>query len=146
MSCGMWCETLERKIHCPTYYGTNTSGAEPKEGEEDAKFITREVKYLKEVVVAKDPPVVHVFDVVEHGRRFYRTLSFSSDASLSLASKPPSGVRETRYAQSYLINLALLVVMRRFCCRARRLLTQFGPLVFYWLRRLTVDAQRHCLL
>lgn len=69
------------------------SGAEPPEGHEGPHMITREIKYLKEVVVAKDPPVVHVFDVVEHGRRFYRTLTFSSDASLSLASRPPSGVR-----------------------------------------------------
>lgn len=49
---------------------------------------------MKEVVVAKDPPVVHVFDVVEHGRRFYRTLTFSSDAALSFVSRPPSGVRK----------------------------------------------------
>lgn len=69
------------------------SGAEPPEGEE-MKYITRQVKYLKEVVVAKDPSVVHVFDIVEHGRRFYRTLVFSSDASLSLVSHPPVGVRE----------------------------------------------------
>lgn len=50
------------------------------------------MKYLKEVVVAKDPPVVQVFDVVEYGRRFYRTLTFSSDAALSLVSRAPSGV------------------------------------------------------
>ena len=57
--------------------------------------MTRDVKYLKEVVVAKDPPVVHVFDVVEHGRRFYRTLAFSSEVALSLVSRPPSGVSES---------------------------------------------------
>lgn len=72
------------------------AGAEPAEGEEEAKTITRDVKYLKEVVVAKDPPVVHVFDVVEHGRRFYRTLTFSSDAALSFVSRPPSGVSTSR--------------------------------------------------
>lgn len=42
--------------------------------------------------MAKDPPVVHVYDVVEYGRRFYRTLTYSSDAALSLVSRPPSGV------------------------------------------------------
>lgn len=42
--------------------------------------------------MAKDPPVVHVYDVVEYGRRFYRTLAYSSDAALSLVSRPPSGV------------------------------------------------------
>lgn len=71
-------------------------GTEPPEGEEEPVFI-REVKYLKEVVVGKDPPLVHVYDVVEHGRRFYRTLSFSSDASLSLASMPPLGVSHVRW-------------------------------------------------
>lgn len=69
-------------------------GTEPPEGEEEPVF-TREIKFLKEVVVAKDPPVVHVYDVVEHGRRFYRTLAFSSDASLSLASMPPLGVSQS---------------------------------------------------
>ena len=39
------------------------------------------VHTLKEVVVIRSPPSVHVFNVVEHGRRFYRTLVFASDAS-----------------------------------------------------------------
>ena len=29
---------------------------------------------LKEVVVFRDPPVVHLYDVVSHGRRFFRQL------------------------------------------------------------------------
>ena len=37
-------------------------------------------KTLKEIVVYRDPPVVHIYDVVEHGRRFYSTLVFSTDA------------------------------------------------------------------
>ncbi|CAM9876752.1 unnamed protein product, partial [Discosporangium mesarthrocarpum] len=65
--------------------------------------IIRERKTLKEVVVAQDPPAVHVFDVVEHGRRFLRTLVFSSDAGLSLASRPPSGVMEAGDATAHLV-------------------------------------------
>ena len=37
----------------------------------------------KEVIVYRYPPLVHVFDVVEYGRRFYRRLVFSSSAYLS---------------------------------------------------------------
>ena len=39
----------------------------------------------KEVIVMREPPVVHIFNVIEHGRRWYRSLVFSSDASCSLA-------------------------------------------------------------
>ena len=39
----------------------------------------------KEIMVKRSPPVVYVFNVVEHGRRWYRTLVFASDASYSLA-------------------------------------------------------------
>eukprot|EP00667_Euglena_gracilis_P000067 EG_transcript_67 len=34
---------------------------------------------LREMVVLRHPPVVHVYNVVEHGRRYRRTLVFSSD-------------------------------------------------------------------
>ncbi|CAM9497502.1 unnamed protein product, partial [Choristocarpus tenellus] len=51
-----------------------------KKEKKETPTVIREVKVLKEVVVCKDPPVVHVFDVIEHGRRFFRTLVFSSDA------------------------------------------------------------------
>ena len=39
---------------------------------------------LKEVVVFREPAVVHVYNVVEYGRRFFRTLVYSSDASYCL--------------------------------------------------------------
>lgn len=87
-----FCDNFYRMLNVVFSFLYDVEGAEPQDGEEEAHFITRDVKYLKEVVVAKDPPVVQVFDVVEHGRRFYRTLTFSSDASLSLVSRPPSGV------------------------------------------------------
>eukprot|EP01061_Rhynchopus_euleeides_P041314 TRINITY_DN7171_c0_g2_i1.p1 TRINITY_DN7171_c0_g2~~TRINITY_DN7171_c0_g2_i1.p1 ORF type:complete len:2989 (+),score=1239.68 TRINITY_DN7171_c0_g2_i1:95-8968(+) len=50
------------------------------------KGASADVAQIKEVVVTQDPPVVHVFDVVEHGRRFYRRQRFASDASWSLHS------------------------------------------------------------
>ena len=35
----------------------------------------------KEVVVLREPPALHVYNVVEHGRRWQRSLEYSSDAS-----------------------------------------------------------------
>jgi hypothetical protein len=49
---------------------------------------------LKEVMVMRDPCVVHVFNVVEHGRRFFRTQVYSSDASFSLHQMPVELVRD----------------------------------------------------
>jgi len=39
---------------------------------------------LKEIVIYRYPRVFHVYNVVEYGRRWYRTLIFSSDPSLTL--------------------------------------------------------------
>ena len=36
---------------------------------------------LKEVVVLRDPPTLHVYDILECGRRSFRSIVFSSDAS-----------------------------------------------------------------
>ena len=47
----------------------------------------------KEIIVLRDPPVVYVFNIVEHGRRWYRTLVFASDASCSLATLDTSIAR-----------------------------------------------------
>ena len=44
---------------------------------------------LKEVVVLRDPAVVHVYDVIERGRRWYRSLCFSSDATHCLHQLSP---------------------------------------------------------
>ena len=43
---------------------------------------------LKEVICYRYPRVFHVYNVVEHGRRFYRTLVFSSDSHFSLHDMP----------------------------------------------------------
>lgn len=56
-------------------YARTTPGSEPT---------------LKEVVVYRDPEVVHIFDVVEHGRRFYRTLVYTTDARWTLHSMSPT--------------------------------------------------------
>lgn len=39
---------------------------------------------LREVIVYRYPKVMHVYNVVEHGRRFYRKLIFSSDSYLCM--------------------------------------------------------------
>ena len=47
---------------------------------------------LKEVVCVKDPPLVHIYNVIESGRRHYRTLIFSSDADYCLRAMHPTPV------------------------------------------------------
>lgn len=44
---------------------------------------------LKEVVCFRKPPVCHIYNVVEHGRRYYRTLVYSSDAKFCLQDLVP---------------------------------------------------------
>ena len=39
---------------------------------------------MKEIVILRSPLSVQVFDVVEHGRRWYRTLAWVTDSSLTL--------------------------------------------------------------
>jgi hypothetical protein len=41
-------------------------------------------KTLKEVVVFKNPAVVHIYNLLEHGRRYYRSLIFTSDTRYCL--------------------------------------------------------------
>lgn len=43
-----------------------------------------ETEQLREVIVWRQPPVVHVYDIIECGRRHYSTLIFSSDCRLSM--------------------------------------------------------------
>jgi hypothetical protein len=44
---------------------------------------------LKEVVCFRKPPVCHIYNVVEHGRRYYRSLIYSSDAKFCLQDLTP---------------------------------------------------------
>jgi Ca2+-binding EF-hand superfamily protein len=46
--------------------------------------VASKLTVLKEVVVYRDPPAVHVFDVESHGRRFMRSLVFTSSPPHSL--------------------------------------------------------------
>eukprot|EP00931_Biecheleriopsis_adriatica_P057118 TRINITY_DN33879_c0_g1_i1.p1 TRINITY_DN33879_c0_g1~~TRINITY_DN33879_c0_g1_i1.p1 ORF type:complete len:3259 (+),score=710.44 TRINITY_DN33879_c0_g1_i1:1294-9777(+) len=50
----------------------------------------RTVQNLKEFRVQRSPPVVEVYRVIEHGRNFYRSLLFTSDAAWSFHA-PASG-------------------------------------------------------
>lgn len=43
-----------------------------------------------QLVVHRTPPVVHLYDVVEFGRRFHRTLVFTSDAGWCLHDVQPT--------------------------------------------------------
>lgn len=47
---------------------------------------------LKEIVCIKEPPLVHIYNVIEQGRRHYRSLVFSSDADFCLRSMEPTPV------------------------------------------------------
>ena len=54
----------------------------PLDGSKDGPKV--DVSLLKEIVVYQYPRVFHVFDVVEHGRYWYRSIIFSSDPDLCL--------------------------------------------------------------
>ena len=63
-----------------------------------------EFKTLKEVVVFRKQQVVHIYNVVEYGRRWYRSLVWSSDSRFTLNDLPPiwspdaSWMQPDRYA------------------------------------------------
>jgi hypothetical protein len=62
---------------------TATAAASATDGSSSSKpeqqGDTIEVQQLKEVVVIRNPPAVHVYDVVSHGRRFYRLVAITID-------------------------------------------------------------------
>ena len=46
--------------------------------------------HVKEIVIIRHPyPIVHLYDIVEHGRRYYRTQVFTSSTQRSLATISP---------------------------------------------------------
>ena len=74
---------------------------------------------MREIVVLKHPPCVQIFDVVEHGRRFYRTLSYTSDVHHCLSShegvyNPLTQTCETKNGLNALpdCNIPSLVITR----------------------------------
>ena len=56
----------------------------------EAKASLESTGIEKEVLIVREPPLVMVFNLVEHGRRWYRSLVFASDASCCLAALPAS--------------------------------------------------------
>jgi hypothetical protein len=68
----------------------------PDQANGDIAMVSVDVRTLKELVVFRNlvqgakRRVVHVYNVVEHGRRWYRTLVFTSDVRFSLATLPRS--------------------------------------------------------
>jgi len=51
---------------------------------------TATLRTLKEVVCFKHPNVVHIYNVIEHGRRWFRSLVFTSDTRYCLQELQPS--------------------------------------------------------
>ena len=47
------------------------------------------VKYWREVHCRRKEALVEVYELVEHGRQWWRALIYTSDASLSLGVPPP---------------------------------------------------------
>jgi hypothetical protein len=60
-------------------YGYQENGGNSESAGGEGSAVT-----LKEVVAYRYPKVFHIYNVVEHGRRWYRTLVFSSNPNLAL--------------------------------------------------------------
>ena len=56
---------------------------------DDCERKLTEFKSLKEVVVFRRQQVVHIYNVIEHGRRYYRSLVYTSDSRWALADLIP---------------------------------------------------------
>ena len=59
-----------------------------------------EYKTLKEVVVFRKQQCLHIYNVVEYGRRFYRSLVWSSDSRYTLTDLPPIWAPDASWMQS----------------------------------------------
>ena len=70
----------QAKATCAVLYGFILETVETNKGEKREQEST----CLKEIVVYRYPRVMQVFNIVEHGRRWYRSIVFSSDPSFSL--------------------------------------------------------------
>eukprot|EP01012_Entosiphon_sulcatum_P062087 TRINITY_DN8821_c0_g1_i1.p1 TRINITY_DN8821_c0_g1~~TRINITY_DN8821_c0_g1_i1.p1 ORF type:complete len:4205 (-),score=604.71 TRINITY_DN8821_c0_g1_i1:28-12642(-) len=69
--------------------------AKPEPAKKDKLFAKQQPQRplaVKEVVVFRARPVVHVYDIVECGRRFQRSLSFTSDLQWCLSAPQPSAL------------------------------------------------------
>ncbi len=99
--------------------GGENSGAEPTVS-------------LKEIVCFRQPLVVHVYDVIEHGRRYYRSLVYSSSESTCLASCNPLATSGAR-ALMRPIPPAFSLVIKRHVTKALGLQTYLPSQFLYGL-------------
>ena len=53
----------------------------PRSEEDKEKNTPKLPDVVKEIVVFRSPPTLHVYDVYEYGRRYFRTISYTSDTS-----------------------------------------------------------------
>ncbi|GFE55264.1 EF hand family protein, putative [Babesia ovis] len=65
-------------------------------GEESASAGSKRM-VTKEIVVVKEPLAIHVFDLVEDGRTWYRSLCYSSDATRAFCTSLPRYVNITGF-------------------------------------------------
>jgi hypothetical protein len=73
--------------------------ASEKASEEPDVMISDELPTLKEVIVFRQSRVVHIYNVVEHGRKYYRKLVYSSDARWCLHDMTPRLVLRKEWQQ-----------------------------------------------
>ena len=45
---------------------------------------------IKELVLLREPPTLHVYNVVEHGRQWYRSLVYTTDTRYTLEERQPT--------------------------------------------------------
>ncbi len=95
------------------------------------------LKQLKEVVVLRNPGVVYVYDVVEHGRRYYRSLVFTSNVDMCIADIPPCGVMDEKDWRAQLVGgdaLASISPSQPSLVITRNLYQHVGPQMFIPMR------------
>ncbi len=105
------------------------------------------LKQLKEVVVLRNPGVVYVYDVVEHGRRYYRSLVFSSNVNLCIADIPPCGVMDEKDWRAQLVGgdaVAPISPPRPSLVITRNLYQYIGPQMYLPTRYSTYDDAEMC--
>ncbi len=99
------------------------------------------LKQLKEVVVLRNPGVIYVYDVVEHGRRYYRSLIFTSNVNLCIADIPPCGVMDEQDWRAQLVGgnaVAPITPPQPSLVITRNLYQHVGPQMFIPTRYIVV--------
>ena len=60
------------------------------ETKEDVELQLADYRNLKEIIVFRKRNVVHIYDIIEHGRRFYRSLIYTSDTRMCFRDMQPA--------------------------------------------------------